>query len=134
MEFALQTFLNGLVASTLYVMVAVGLALIFGVMRIVNFAHGEFIMIGAYVMWLMYTRGNLPFAAAVGIAMGIVVGIGILSERIIFRPVRFQMLNALIISVGLSFVLQVTKVEFHANIRAVFQEKYREVAEILGIC
>lgn len=107
MELALQTVANAWVATFLYAVVAVGLALIFGVMRTANFAHGEFFMVGAYTVWLLYTRGGWPFFAAVLAAMGVVAGIGLITERGIFRPLRGDIVAGLIASIGLVFILQV---------------------------
>jgi len=108
MEFIGQTIVNGLVTSSFYALIAVGLSLVFGVMNIVNFAHGELYMLGAYMVWFLYAVGNMPFFAAVGVAIVVVALLGILLERGIFRPVRGNMLSALIISVGMVFILQVS--------------------------
>lgn len=107
MELALQTVANAWVATFLYAVVAVGLALIFGVMRTANFAHGEFFMVGAYTVWLLYARGDWPFPAAVLAAVGVVAGIGLITERTIFRPLRGNVVAGLIASLGLVFILQV---------------------------
>lgn len=107
MELALQTMANAWVATFLYAVVAVGLALIFGVMRTANFAHGEFFMIGSYVVWLLCSRGDLPFPAAVLAAVGVVVGISLIAERGIFRPLRGNVVTSFIASIGLLFILQV---------------------------
>jgi len=106
-ELAIQTVANAWVATFLYAIVAVGLALVFGVMRTANFAHGEFYMVGAYVVWFLYSYGTLPFAAALLASMGIVAAIGLLTERSIFRPLRGNVVAGLIASFGLIFILQV---------------------------
>lgn len=107
MELVLQTVANAWVATFLYVMVAVGLTLVFGVMRTANFAHGEFFMVGSYTVWLLYSRGGWPFFAAVLAAMGVVVGIGLIAERGIFRPLRGNITAGFVASIGLIFILQV---------------------------
>ncbi len=108
MEFVGQTIVNGLVTSSFYALIAVGLSLVFGVMNIVNFAHGELYMLGAYMVWRLYAVGDMPFFAAVAVAIVTVGLLGILLERGIFRPVRGNMLSALIISIGMVFILQVS--------------------------
>lgn len=88
MELALQYAVNGAVLGSLYVLVAVGLTLVFGVLRIPHFAHGVFVMVAAYVTFaLVATRGLNLFVAAplVIIALG-VVGAGL--ERVVYRPLR----------------------------------------------
>lgn len=107
MEFVGQTIANALVTSAFYALIAVGLSLVFGVMNIVNFAHGELYMLGAYMVWFLYAVGDLPFFAAVGVAIVAVGLLGILLERGIFRPVRGNVLSGFIISVGIIFILQV---------------------------
>lgn len=108
MEFVGQTIANALVTSAFYALIAVGLSLVFGVMNIVNFAHGELYMLGAYMVWVLYAVGDMPFFAAVGLAIVAVGLLGILLERGIFRPVRENPLSALIISIGIVFILQVS--------------------------
>jgi len=108
MEFVAQTIVNSLVASSFYALIAVGLSLLMGVMKTANYAHGEFYMVGAYVVWLLYSVGNLPFPAAVVAALGVGAAMGIVTERIIFRPLRGKLISGFIISVGLVFILQVS--------------------------
>ncbi|MFH0915729.1 MAG: branched-chain amino acid ABC transporter permease [bacterium] len=107
MEFIGQTILNALITSSFYALVAVGLTLVFGVMKIVNFAHGEFYMLGAYAVWVLFAVNKWPYFAAV--VVGIVVAglLGAVSERVIFRPLRGNLLSGFIASVGLVFILQV---------------------------
>ena len=111
MEFFWQTILNGLMISSFYALIAVGLSLVFGVMHIVNFAHGEFYMIGAYTVWVLFALLHWPFFIAVGAAIVIVGLLGLVSERLIFRHAHGNVLSGFIMSVGLVFILQVAVVE-----------------------
>lgn len=79
---------NGLIISTLYALVALGIALIFGVLRIVNFAHGEFYMLGGYACYLAVTMLGLPpiFGVLAGILVLLVVGACV--ERTLIRPIH----------------------------------------------
>ena len=97
--------------SSFYALIAVGLSLVFGVMHIVNFAHGEFYMIGAYTVWVLFALLHWPFFIAVGAAIVIVGLLGLVSERLIFRHAHGNVLSGFIMSVGLVFVLQVAVVE-----------------------
>lgn len=106
MELALQQALNGGLLSVFYAVMAIGFTLIFGVMGIVNLAHGELYMVGAYVVWLTYAQGILPFPLAVLAGAGIVAGIGMGMERVFFRPMRGNVLMGAILSVGMIFILQ----------------------------
>ena len=97
--------------SSFYALIAVGLSLVFGVMHIVNFAHGEFYMIGAYTVWVLFALLHWPFFIAVGAAIVIVGLLGLVSERLIFRHAHGNVLSGFIMSVGLVFILQVAVVE-----------------------
>ncbi len=107
MELFLQQALNGALLSVFYAVMAIGFTLIFGVMGIVNLAHGELYMVGAYVVWLTYAQGILPFPVAVLAGAGIVAGIGMGMERALFRPMRGNVLMGAMLSVGMIFILQV---------------------------
>lgn len=111
MEFLGQTILNGLMTSSFYALIAVGLSLVFGVMHIVNFAHGEFYMVGAYTVWVLFALMHWPFLVAVGIAIIVVGFLGLISEKLVFRQARGNVLSGFIMSVGLVFILQVAVVE-----------------------
>jgi len=108
-----QLFFNALGLSGFYALFAVGLTLVFGVMKIINFAHGELYMIGAYFAWLVVSAGSdfLPLIPLLflGLVVGIlfVGGLGVGIERAIFRPLRVSPLSGFMASVGLLYVLQV---------------------------
>jgi branched-chain amino acid transport system permease protein len=102
-----QSLANGIVLGSIYAMVAVGLALAFGVMQMANFAHGEFFMLGAYVVYILYALGGMPFPAAVIMAFPIVALFGIATERLIFRPTRGNVLAGFMATAGVAFILQV---------------------------
>ena len=69
-----------------------GLTLVFGVMKIVNFAHGEFYMLGAYAIYVLYARNSWPYFAALVMGIVLVGLLGAVTERIIFRPLRGQLI------------------------------------------
>lgn len=98
-----QILVNGLILAGNYALVAVGLTLIFGVMRMVNFAEGQSVMIGAFVAFTAAPYvGYLP---AIGVAMIVNAGLGVILERTAFRPFRGVELNGLIASMGMSIIL-----------------------------
>ncbi len=103
----IQTLANSVVLASIYALVAVGLALGFGVMKMANFAHGEFFMAGAYTVYALYALGGWPFWVAVFLAMPIVAVLGVATERVIFRPTRKNILAGFMATAGLAFVLQV---------------------------
>lgn len=107
MELVLQTVVNSLIVSVFYALIALGLCLVCGVMGVLNLAHGELYMAGAYVVWLTYAQGGLPFPLAIIVAMAVVAGISLALERSIFRPTRDRPHLGLIASIGVIFILQV---------------------------
>ena len=107
MELILQTIVNSIVASAFYALVAVGVVLIFGVMGIVNFAHGELYMVGAYTVWYLYSYLGCSFIMAVMAAFILVMLIGLVMERTLFRPMRDNPLGGLINAIGVLLILQV---------------------------
>ncbi len=111
LDLILQTCVNAVYASSYTALMAVGLVLIFGVMGIVNFAHGELFMVGAYTVFFLYATYGLPFPVAVVGAVIVVACIGMVMERLLFRPLRGNPLGGLIMSVGVLFILQVSAVE-----------------------
>jgi branched-chain amino acid transport system permease protein len=80
-------------------------------MHIVNFAHGEFYMVGAYTVWVLYAKMHWPFFLAVAVAIVLVGLLGLVSERLVFRQARGNILSGFIMSVGLVFILQVAVVK-----------------------
>ena len=98
-----QILINGLVLSGGYALVAVGLTLTFGVMRMVNFAEGQSVMIGAFVAYT--TVPYVGYVGAIAAAMAVNAVLGIILERTAFRPFRGVELNGLIASMGMSIIL-----------------------------
>ncbi len=107
MELFLQSIVNSFIQGGFFALWAVGLVLIFGVMGVVNFAHGELVMVGAYTIWLVHAQNNFPYLPTVVLAVTVVTIIGLLMERLLFRPKREDPLGGLICSIGVLFILQV---------------------------
>ena len=105
-ELLAQTGLNALYAASYTALVAVGLVLIFGVMGVINFAHGELFMLGAYAIVAVYADWNLPYLVAVAAGMTFVGIVGLGMERAFFRPLRDNPLGGLVASIGFLMILQ----------------------------
>jgi len=111
-----ETLLWGLANGCIYVLLATGLNLIFGVMKLVNFAHGQLLMVGAFVAYEATVVAGLNPYLSIFVAMGAVALIGILLERFAFRKIRgTEKLNEIFISLGLIYVFQ--------NLATLFWEK-----------
>lgn len=101
-----QATVNGLIIGLLYLLMAVGFTLVFGVMRTVNFAHGEFYMLGTFGAYFLTTQAHLPFLAAVAVTFLAAVAAGAILEMGILKPFRRDELNGMIVTIGLGIVLQ----------------------------
>jgi len=102
----LQQLLNGLANGMGYVLIAVGLTLVFGVLRVVNFAHGEFFMLGAYVTYYGMTLAGMDYISALLVATLVVAGLGILANRFFFQPLKKEHeFTILLSSLGLALLL-----------------------------
>jgi branched-chain amino acid transport system permease protein len=102
-----QQLLNGLTLGSTYALVALGFTLVFGILGMINFAHGEVFMLGAYIALLLVTLGHLHIVwALIGSMVGAAI-LGMLIERVSFRPLRkVSILAPLISTIGLSIFLR----------------------------
>jgi branched-chain amino acid transport system permease protein len=102
-----QALLFGVANGCIYVLLATGLNLIFGVMKLVNFAHGQLLMVGAFVAYEVTTVVGLNPYVSILVSMGSVALIGIVLEKFAFRKIRgTDKLNEIFISLGLIYVFQ----------------------------
>ena len=114
MDILLQQVLNGLILGSLYALVALGYTMVYGILELINFAHGEIVMLGALVsvtVLAALTGAGVPVALALPLALAAAVAVcvstGVLVERVAYRPLRnAPRLAPLITAIGVSIVLQ----------------------------
>jgi branched-chain amino acid transport system permease protein len=107
MEFFLQLTLNGLVVGGIYALVALGFVIIYKSSGVLNFAQGEFLMLGAYVSLTIMSAARVPFAAAFVLTLLFSVVLGLLMERVVLRPLLGQpIISVIMVTLGLSSVLK----------------------------
>jgi branched-chain amino acid transport system permease protein len=115
--------LDGTVTAFVLALIALGLSLVFGVMRIVNVAHGEFFMLGAVFSWFAFDLTNDPlwgFLLALVVAPALVGSIAIFSDRFILRKVKYHPESTIVATIGVLYVIQsVTLMVFGPEARAV---------------
>lgn len=105
MRIVIEQIVNGFMSGCIYALIAIGLTMVYGILHVINLAHGEIFMIGAFVAFFCYAVTGSYACAVVG-AVIVTALVGLLIERFIFRPlVRQPRINSLIASVGLSLVL-----------------------------
>jgi branched-subunit amino acid ABC-type transport system permease component len=105
----LQTSINGLSIGSIYALAAIGLTLVYGILKLVNFAHGDFMTLGAYVAFAVNVSAGMPLALAIAAALAAVALMGLTFEYAIWRPMRVRgagMLQLLLMSLGLAFVIR----------------------------
>lgn len=86
MEIFLQLVLNGLLLGGTFAIISIGLTLIFGIVRVVNFAHGEFLMVGMYGVYLLYQYGGMhPYVAIIPMVVGLFIA-GALMQKFVIQP------------------------------------------------
>ncbi|HEX7386473.1 MAG TPA: branched-chain amino acid ABC transporter permease [Castellaniella sp.] len=135
MDLLLQVLVNGILQGGLYAIVALGLALVWGVLNIVNLAHGAFIMLGAYISWYTFHWWGLdpflglPLTAVVMFILGYAIQRGILN-----LIVRAPMFNTLLITFGLEVVLTyLAQLVFSADFRTINPSYSGQNTTVLGI-
>lgn len=103
----IQVMIWGLYAGCIYILLAIGLNLIFGVMKVVNFAHGELLMLGAYVTFTFYALSGFNPYVLLAASIPVLVVVGVIIERMCFRPILGTgKLNEIFISIGLIYIIQ----------------------------
>jgi branched-chain amino acid transport system permease protein len=107
-SFFLQMLLNGLQLASIYILVALGFTLIFGILHIVNMAQGSVFMLGGYAIWLTFVVLGLNYYVSLLLTILIVAGIGLLFEKTIFRRLQGLVMPTVIVSLALMQVLEQT--------------------------
>jgi len=109
LEEVLDTGLTGLSTGSIYALGAVGLTLVYGILKLVNFAHGDFLTFGAYMAFVVNVSWGAPLIFAVFFAMAMTAILGVALERVMWRPMRQRgagMLQLLLMSIGLALVIR----------------------------
>jgi len=105
-EILLQPLVYGLQIGLTYVLLALGLTVIFSMMNVLNLAHGEFYMLGAFTVFYMNGLLKVNYFLALAMSVVVVAVIGIFFERIFFRPARGEVVPTVIVGIGLMWLLQ----------------------------
>jgi len=106
LQLILGQLLNGIIIGTLYGIIALGVTLTFGITGIVNFALGAFMAIGAYVVWYLTDSLGLAYPLAIVLAVVATALGGLVADQTLFRFTRNNLINGLIVSIGLISVIQ----------------------------
>jgi len=105
MEIIFSTLINGLSLGGIYAMIALGYTMVYGIAKMLNFAHGDVIMIGGYLIYVFMAMGNPLLAIALSVVGCVILGIAI--EKVAYKPLRgASPLAVLITAIGVSYLLQ----------------------------
>ena len=103
----LSYLINGLGLGSVYAIIALGYTMVYGIAKMLNFAHGDIIMIGAYVAFFALSRFQLPLFVSVILSIVVCTILGVVIERLAYKPLRqASSLSVLITAIGVSYFLQ----------------------------
>ncbi|NLT95829.1 MAG: branched-chain amino acid ABC transporter permease [Clostridia bacterium] len=107
MEQFLQQMVNGISLGSIYALIALGYTMVYGIIKLINFAHGDVYMIGAYIGFAATTYGHLGFFPALLLSMGLCSILGIVIEKVAYKPLReSSRIAVLITAIGVSLLLE----------------------------
>ena len=99
--------LSGISLGSVYAIIALGYTMVYGIAKMLNFAHGDILMVGGYTAFIAFNQMGLPIPVAVLLSMAVCTALGVLIERIAYKPLRnANSLAVLITAIGVSYLLQ----------------------------
>ncbi|HOK01296.1 MAG TPA: branched-chain amino acid ABC transporter permease [Spirochaetota bacterium] len=131
-----QHFSNAVSLGSLYALIAIGYTMVYGILRLINFAHGDIFMLGAYFAFYCLTLFMMPWWVGFIVAIGLTACFGILIERVAYKPLRNSpKVSVLISAIGVSFLLESLGVVIFGGIQKAFPipDIFGKVVVIAGI-
>ncbi len=99
--------LNGIHVGSIYALVALGYSMVYGIIKLINFAHGDIIMVGAYAAWFSITVAGLPTWAGIVVSIAFCTVLGVVIEKVAYKPLRGSArISLLITAIGISLLLE----------------------------
>ena len=107
MEYAISVLLSGISVGGQYALIAIGYTMVYGILRLINFAHGDVFMVAGLI--LIYLNGSMPLGVALPLTLLITVLLGFIIERVAYKPLRTApRMSVMISAIGVSYLLQNT--------------------------
>lgn len=123
----LRQLVNGIDLGSIYALIALGYTMVYGIAKMLNFAHGDVIMVGAFTLVVGISTLGLPAAAAILLSVAVCAALGIAIERTAYRPLRSSPpLSVLITAIGVSYLLQ-------SSALLIFGSEYRRVPSVINL-
>jgi len=135
-QYLLQLVISGLVIGSIYAVVALGFAIIYKATRVVNFAQGELLMVGAYVCYAFLVQMRLPFPAALALTIVFGVVLAVLVEHLVLRPMIGEpIISIIMVTIGLALVLRSVVAAVWGTEILVYEPKLfpQEMIEVAGM-
>jgi len=127
MEYLIQQLINGIQLGTMYALLALGYTMVYGIVRLINFAHADIFMIGIYTALFTATKYQVPFPLIIVISMIVCAVVGVVIEKVAYKPLRYKpRLSALITALGVSLFL-----ENFCALPFVFGPEYRSFPKLI---
>ncbi|WP_270789819.1 branched-chain amino acid ABC transporter permease [Enterococcus diestrammenae] len=135
MEIILQQLVNGLFLGSIYALLALGYTMVYGIIKLINFAHGEVYMIGSFIgYFILNYNENIGFFPAMIVSMVVCAALGVLIEFLAYRPLRkATRISALITAIGVSYLLQNVMTYFFKSDARSFPQVIQQQSYDLGI-
>ena len=129
----LQQLINGVSLGSIYALIALGYTMIYGIIKLINFAHGDIYMVGAYIGFFAITKTNFSIVPAILISMVVTGLLGMLVEKLAYKPLRHApRISVLITAIGVSFFLEYTSMYFVSPTPRTFPAVFDSVAINIG--
>jgi branched-chain amino acid transport system permease protein len=130
----IQQIINGLAIGGVYVLIALGLTTVFGILGIAHFAHGSVSMFGGYLTFFLTVTWGLPLVVSILVALMAGLVLGVLIELLAYRPVRkANHINAFIVALGLTMMVEGLNLEFFGHEQVVIPTNLSHVYEFGGV-
>jgi branched-chain amino acid transport system permease protein len=133
-NFIFEQIVNGVISGSMYALIAAGMTMIFGVLRAINFAHGEYYMLGTFAAWYAISQMGVPYAAAIIIGVAIAALIAAVIGRLVMqRLIGAPFQAGVLATLGVSLVLQNAVILAFGGSFKIFNGGWIEPVEVLGI-
>ena len=129
----LQQLINGISLGSIYALIALGYTMIYGIIKLINFAHGDIYMVGAYIGFFAITQAHLSIVPSLLISLVVTGFLGMLVERLAYKPLRHApRISVLITAIGVSFFLEYMTMYFVSPTPRTFPAMFGDVAVTVG--
>jgi len=129
-----QQVINGIAIGGVYVLIALGLTTVFGILGIAHFAHGSVSMFGGYLTFFLVVMKGFPIVAAIVVALIVGLILGVLIELLAYRPVRnANHINAFIVALGLTMMVEGLNLQFFGHEQVVIPTDFSRVFNFGGV-